>query len=254
MKHLRKITLLLAVIALLFNVSCSKDDDETTVDLSAVQFAFDQSNPPIDQTVINNLAMTDDTNAALISSYLSTANLMTIWLTYFNQPSTAVQADSPIGTCGGNSATYTWTSSAGGETFAIAYQICETDEDYIFQIFWSVNGGDFEQIIYAEESKGELRDGFMQLFASDPTSDIGNTAVIEYSWKENTDGSLDYTVSIDGQGVAMQIKVNPDNSGTIEYRLDGELFYEATWNSSGTSGTYTFYSDGQATDSGSWPS
>ena len=55
MKHLKKITLLLAIFGLLFSISCGSDDDGATVDLSEVEFAFDASNPPIDQTLITNL-------------------------------------------------------------------------------------------------------------------------------------------------------------------------------------------------------
>ncbi|WP_436515917.1 hypothetical protein [Ekhidna sp. To15] len=252
MKHLKKITLVVAIAALLFSVSCSKDDDGT-IDLAAVEFAFDQSNPPIEQAVINNLVNSDDENAALTGTYLSTANLMTIWLSYFNQPSNAIQADSPIGgICGDNSVTYTWTSTAGTESFTVAYQICETDEDYIFQVFWSVNGGDFQQIIYAEESKAELRNGYMQLFATNPNAEVGSTVVLEYAWVESADGSFDYTVSNDEQGFLMEISVEADNSGSLSYSFDGALYYTATWDATGNSGTYAYYSDGSVTESGTW--
>lgn len=252
MKHLKKITLILAIAALLFNVSCSKDDG-TTVDLSTVEFAFDQSNPPIEQSVINNLVSSEDQNAALTGTYLSTANLMTIWLSYFNQPSNAVQADSPIGgVCGDNSLTYTWTTTAGAESFTVAYQICETSEDYIFQVFWSINGGDFERIIYAEESKAELRNGYMQLFATNPNAEIGGAVVLEYAWEESPDGSFSYTVSNDEQGFLMEISVNADNSGSMSYSFDGALYFSATWDATGNSGTYAYYADGQVTESGSW--
>ncbi|MEP1033389.1 hypothetical protein [Ekhidna sp.] len=254
MNHLRRITLLLATFALLFSISCSKDDD-TSVDLASVQFAFDQSNPPIDQGVINNLVGSDDPNAALAGTYLSSANLMTIWLAYFNQPSNAVQTDAPIGgACGTNSVTYTWTTTAGSETFTVAYQICESSDKYIFQVFWSINGGDFDQIIYAEESKGELRSGFMQLFGTNPNAEIGSTVVLEYAWEESSDGSFDYTVSDDEQGFLIEISVNADNSGTLSYTIGGSLYYSATWDATGTSGTYAYYSNGEITESGSWPS
>ncbi len=253
MKHLKKTTLLLAAIALLFSISCSKDDDASP-DLSSVEFGFDQSNPPIEQTVINNMVMSDDPNALLTGTYLSTANLMTIWLTYFNQPTGATQVDLPLGSCGDNSVTYSWTSTAGTESFTVAYQICETSDKYIFRVFWSVNGSDFDQIIYAEESKSELRSGFMQLFATNPNAEIGGSVVLEYTWEENADGTFEFTVSDDEQGFLMEISVNADNSGTISYTLDGALFYRATWNSSGTSGTYEYYTDGQVSESGTWSS
>lgn len=253
MKHLKQITLALVLVALLFTTSCSKDD-ETTVDLAAVEFAFNQSNPPISSGVVNNMVSSDDPNAVLTGTYLSTANLMTIWLSYFEQPANAVQTDLPLGSCGDNSVTYSWSTTAGAEIFTVAYQICETSDKYIFRVFWSINNGDFEEIIYAEESKSELRSGFMQLFATNPNAEVGNSVVLEYTWEENADGSFDFTVSNDEQGFLMEIAVNADSSGTVSYTLGGELFYVGTWNATGTAGTYTYYSDGQVTDSGSWTS
>ena len=253
MKHLRKITLLTAVFVILLSTSCG-DDDGDTVDLSSVQFTFDQSNPPVDQAVINNMIMSTDQNAILTGTYLSTANLMTIWLTYFNQPEGSVLIESPVGTCGDNSVTYSWTTTAGLESFTVLYQLCETSEKYIFRVFWSVSGGDFEEVIYAEESKDPLRNGFMQLFATNPNAEIGTTVLLEYEWQENADGTFEYTVSNDEQGFLMEILVNADNSGSISYSLDGALTFTATWNATGTSGTYAYYSNGEVTDSGTWTS
>ncbi|WP_462250502.1 hypothetical protein [Ekhidna sp.] len=251
MKHLQKITLLTVLFAILFSTSCSKDDD-TSSDLSSVEFGFDQSTPPIDQSLINPMLNSTDQNAALIGSYLSTANLMTIWLSYFDQPAGAAAVDLPLGACGDNSVAYSWTTTAGTETFTVAYQICETSDRYIFRVFWSVNGSDFDQIIYAEESKGELKSGFMQLFATNPNAEAGSSVLLEYAWQENADGSFEYAVTNDEQSFSMDILVNADNSGTISYTLDGALFYRASWNATGTEGTYEYYSNGEVVESGSW--
>ncbi|MEO9869236.1 hypothetical protein [Ekhidna sp.] len=256
MKHLKKIVLLLAVVSLIFNVSCSKDDgDDVTTDLSELEFVFDQSNPPVDQTIISNLSSSGDANATQIASQLSIANLMTLYLGFFEETQGSIKTNTPIGTCGGDAVVYTYTASDGVESFTVAYQICETSDKYTFQVLTSQNGVDFNLLIYAEESKADLREGLMNIYAGDPTDvEAGSEIIIAYTWKENSDGSFDYTASNDDAGFLLSIKINADNSGTLSYRLDGVLFYEATWNSTGTAGTYTNYdSEGNEVASGNWP-
>lgn len=254
MKHPRKILLILSVVALLFSVSCGKDDG-ATVDLSNVEFAFDQSNPPIDQTIITNLTNSGDQNAAQIAAQLSVANLMTLFLGYFNETPGAVTTTTPVGTCGGDALVYTYSTTDGTDTFSITYQICDAGDKYTFQVFLSSNGSDFKLLVYAEESKSELREGFMNLYAIEPDeSEISNEVLIRYTWKENADGSLDYTASNDTQGFLITLKINADSSGTLSYVLDNIPYFDATWNATGTAGTYTYYdAQGNITSSGSWP-
>ena len=239
----------------MFIMSCGDDkDDEAGPDLSEVNFTFDASNPPIEQDVITNLQSSGDPNALQISGQLSIANLMTVWLGFFQEQPDAVQSTTPIGTCGGNALVYTYTVSDGIESFSVAYQICETTDKYIFQIFIAEGGADFSLFLYAEESKGDLREGLMRIYSPDPTETGASTEVFfEYTWQENADGSFVYTVSDTEDGFLMTIRVNADNSGELSYSLDGQLSYEATWNATGTAGTYTTYQNGVETDSGTWP-
>ncbi|MEO9484462.1 MAG: hypothetical protein ABJG47_13480 [Ekhidna sp.] len=254
MKHPRKIVLISSIIALLFSVSCGKDDGDT-IDLSNIEFAFSQSDPPIDQTIITNLANAQDPNASQIASQLSIANLMTAFLGYFQETPGAVQTTTPIGTCGGDAVVYTYTSTDGSDTYSIAYQICDSGDKYTFQVFVSVNGADFSLLVYAEETKTELKEGLMNIYAADPDEIAASTEVVlKYTWKENADGSLDYTASNDDQGFLISMKINADNSGTLSYTFDGLLSFEATWNATGTAGTFTNYdSQGNIVSSGSWP-
>lgn len=255
MYHLRKITLLIAVCSLLFITSCGKDDGDVTVDLTEVDFGFDVSNPPIDQTIISNLSGSSDPNAAQIGGQLTVANLMTVWLSFFNQPDGAQQTNVPIGTCGGDALVYTYTVSSGSESFSIAYQICDADDKYIFQIFFSQNDDPFELFLYAEESKSDLRQGFMELYTTSLGGEVsGSEVVLKYTWNENSDGSFDFVVT-DAEGdYKLTINVNADNSGSLAIEEGGVIYYEATWNADGTAGTYTYYdSEGNETESGNWP-
>ncbi|MEQ9466402.1 MAG: hypothetical protein RLN88_03270 [Ekhidna sp.] len=254
MNHLKKITLLITVFSLFFIVSCGSDD-EASVDLSEVEFAFDASNPPIDQTVINNLNNSGDPNALQISSNLTSANAMTTWISLFNQTSGAEESNVPIGTCGGNAVVYTYSYGSGDQSFTVAYQICEESNKYIFQIFFSQNGSTPALFIYAEQSK-TANEGFMEIYGSAiGVSEVETVPVITYTWEENTDGSFLFTVSDSDGGFMISIVVNDDNSGELSYTIDGNLYYEATWNADGTAGTYAYYDDeGNETESGNWPS
>jgi len=255
MKHLKKFSLLLLGFGLLFSISCSDDDEDSTVDLADVEFAFDASNPPIDQEVINALSSSTDPNALQISSNLTAANAMTAWLSLFQQPSGAQSSNVPIGTCGGDAIVYTYTGDTGSESFTVAYQICETSSAYIFQIFLSDGSSAPQEFIYAQQSKSGF-EGYMEVYgAAIGISDISTDVVIRYDWMENSDGSFTYTVSDTNIGFLISIDINSDNSGEVEYVIDGDLYYEATWNASGTAGTYTYYNtDGSVLDSGNWPS
>ena len=255
MKHLKKITLLLAIFGLLFSISCGSDDDGATVDLSEVEFAFDASNPPIDQTLITNLSSSGDQNGAQIGGYLNQANFMTAYISLFQNPSGAETSNVPIGTCGGNALVYTYSYSGDGESFTVAYQICETSDSYIFQVFFSENDSTPQQFIYAEQSKSE-NSGYMELYGSNiGASEVENVPVIRYTWEENADGSFNFVVSDSDGGFVIDINVNADNSGELSYTFDGSLKYEATWNAAGSAGTYTYYNtDGSVSSSGAWPS
>ncbi len=256
MKTIQKLTFALIIFSLIFSISCSKDDDAGTINLTDVEFTFNATNPPIDQTLINNLIASTDANATLIGSQLSVANLMTVWLSLFDHPTGAVQSNVAIGTCGGNALVYTYTLSQEGETISIAYQICESADKYSFQIFFSQNGSAFELFLYAEESKSELKKGYMELYATDLTDDNPTSeALLKYSWTENTDGSFDFIVADTEGDFKLTIELNADSSGTLSIEESGSLYYEATWNNDGTAGTYAYYdSEGNETDAGNWPS
>lgn len=255
MKTIQKLTLALIIFSLIFSISCSKDDD-TTIDLTDVEFSFDINNPPIDPTLINNLLASTDANASLIGSQLSIANLMSVWFYLFDQPAGAVQSNVPIGTCGGNALVYTYNLSEENETASIAFQLCETDSKYTFQAFFSENGSAFELFMYAEESKLELKQGYMEVYTSGlGESSISSTVVLKYTWNENADGSFDFVVADSEGDFKLTIGLNADSSGTLEIEESGSPYYEATWNADGTAGTYAYYDgEGNITDSGNWPS
>lgn len=245
----------LICISILAFLSCSDDEESKSSNLEEVEFAFDQTNPPIDQELINNLSTSSDFNAVQITTQLALANAMSVWLSFFETPTGAVSSNEVIGSCGGNALVYTYSYNTGTEQLVAAYQICETDSKYIFQVFWSIDGGNFQEILYAEESKGDLREGLMRVFAADPTGQsVATSALLIYTWQENADGVFTYGVSNDEGDFVLNIVINADDSGSLEVQNEGFRFYEATWNAAGSSGTYKNYdSSGNLLEEGNWP-
>ncbi len=256
---------ILYAICLCFLFACGGDDDDddnddsTGSDLADAEFTFGQTDQAIDQTVIDNITSTanttSDPNALQIAAQLNVANAMSVWLGFFSVSPDADEVAEISGGCSGNnSLTYSWTTESSGVTTTVAYQICETSEKYIYEVFWSIDGGDFQKIISAEQYKGDLQKGRMEIFAVDLSgSAVGSTAAVFYVWEESSDGTFNFNVNSELLEFVLDIIVNSDNSGSMVWQIDGELFYEATWNETGTSGTFTSYLDGEVFEEGNWP-
>ena len=256
MKFLPKIVSFLSLISLILVMSCGSDDGEGNdlESLENVEFTFDLDNLPLDEDLIDNMFSSSDPNALQIAAQLSTANALSSYLSFFAQAENIEpNSTSPIGTCGGNALVYTFSSSADGQSLTVSYQICETQDKYIFQMFFSMNGSELMPFIYAEESKSDLRKGLMNVFELDPDRS-NDDPLFTYTWEENTDGSFEYLArGLGTDGFLTTVNINADNSGSMTYEFDGMLRYEATWNTAGTAGTYTVYSNGVEVESGVWP-
>ncbi|WP_420577926.1 hypothetical protein [Ekhidna sp.] len=247
MKHLRKITLLLAVFALLFSISCG--DDDAGPDLSEVEIAFDSSNPPVSPSIITTMTSSSDPNAQEVGSNLATINAFTGWSAFFQQQQGATKTSTPIGTCGGDAVVYTYSTDSGNGTYTISYQICDEGDVYSFQMFYSENGSTPQLFIYAEQSKSGDQ-GYMNVYGSG-LGFAETQPVIIYAWEKNADNSFTFTITDSEESYLYTINVNEDNSGDLSYVIDGTLYYEATWNATGTAGTYTNHNSGE---SGTWTS
>ncbi len=258
MKNLVKFFSLVFFLA--FAVSCGDDDsDSPSTNLENAEFEFSMAEPPI--TVPTALTQSNDQNALQINTWLGTANAMTGYLSNFQTPAGAAKSNTPVGKKGAvNGRTkedvvvYTYTSDDGmGNTISVAYQLSEDADDYIFEIFWQYNDSEFQRLIYAEESKDPLRNGFMEVYFIDPTSSGSSSEfILRYEWEETAAG-FTFRVFDSGDAFELMIVVLPDNSGSLTLSYSGVRSYEATWNADGTSGTFsTFDSEGNEESSGTW--
>ncbi len=250
-----------------FLASCNDDDDDpqATTNLENAEIGFDASQPPI--TIPSGLASSSDPQAAAINGYLQSVNSLSTWLSVFEAPAGATKSTTPIGRKSGRNGrveddvvVYTWSGNDGvGNTYTYAYQVTDGGSKYIFEIFLGFNEGPLNKIIYAEESKDDLRNGFMEIFTANLLSeDISDdTYLFKFEWSEDALGAFEfkYILAVDSFSIVTEVLVSPDGSGALTYFIDGDKTYEATWNAAGTSGTYVLYdSDGNILDSGIWPS
>ncbi|MCG8385327.1 MAG: hypothetical protein MJA30_07290 [Cytophagales bacterium] len=258
MKNLVKFFSLVFFLA--FAVSCGDDDsDSPSTNLENAEFEFNMAEPPI--TVPSALAQSTDANAQQINTWLATANEMTNLLSNFEIQPGATKSNTPVGKQGAvNGRTkedvvvYTYTQSDDqGNSISVAYQISEEENNYIFEVFWQYNEGGFQRLIYAEESKDPLRNGFMEVYLTDPTSPVSSSEfILRYEWEETAAG-FTFRVFDSGDAFELMIVVLPDNSGSLTLSYSGVRSYEATWNADGTSGTFsTFDSEGNEESSGTW--
>ncbi len=257
MKNLAKFFSLLFFLA--FAVSCGDDDSESpATDLENAELAFEVGESPI--TVPNTLAQSSDQNAQQVYSWLTAANGMSSWLSYFTIPPDAQKSNESIGRKNRingrikeNVLVYTWTFEEGENSISVAYEISENGDNYVFEIFWKYNEGDYQKFIHAEESKDPLRNGFMEIFFTDPISGgSSDEYFFRFEWQETSE-QFTFRMFDSAEGFELTIIVNEDNSGSIDLRFDGVKSYEATWNADGTSGTYATYNfSGELISSGNW--
>ena len=265
MKLLARIFSLL-LIASLF-VACGDDDDnevapEPTFEDASLEFSA--QNPPVE--IPSGLQQADDPNAAAISGQLQLVNsLSTGFASFFEVPEGATRSTTPINTSGRVDATqnnvvvYTYTSTfqdpETGETstYTVAYQITDLGTDFFLELFFQFDGGEYFKFLEGQESKGQLRNGYLEIYYTAFDGQQSDTPAITFDWNESSNGLFEFSYFTEGSSV--EIVVNPDNSGSLEAFEGGSLYFSATWNAEGTAGTYAYYDgSGNATDSGNWPS
>lgn len=241
-------------LALTISFTGCKDDDSTpTQSLENAELSFSASDTPIElpQAMLNST----DPVAQQAVQYVESINAFTDQLALFDQiPDGATKSTTPIGrknNSGGRSEdgylVYTWSD---GQT-TVAYQISETTTTYIWEFFYQFSPEDeFVKVLKAEESK-LIRNGYLEyynFFSQTTTEEF----IFRYQWHEDPDGTLYFDVITPDNSFTINAIISPDNSGSIKYYIDSNLYYDITWDAAGT-GSWTLYnSDGSTSDSGTW--
>ncbi|MEQ8928010.1 MAG: hypothetical protein RLO81_19490 [Fulvivirga sp.] len=240
---------LLFVIAL---TSCKDDEDSTPAQsLENAELSFSASETPIELPAA--MLSSDDPVAQQAVGYVQQINSMTNQLSLFDVPAGATKSTTPIGKKSSDNGrteedylVYTYTDG----DYSVAYQISETTTHYVFELFWKLSPeSDYIKIVGAQESK-LIREGFLEYF--DFSGQNQNEFVFRYEWSEDPNGVLYFDLLTANDAFRINAIINPNNSGSINYYADGDLFYTINWNADGSGSWIQFDSEGNSVNSGEW--
>jgi hypothetical protein len=255
MKHTIKITTLLLLV-LAFVVSCSKDD---STDSGGQYEAFAFQADEVINKVPQGLKNSDNPYAEDCYEAIEQAVDMSSFVALMEPPANAqvVNTKSTEG-----SVTYTWTETYDGQTYTYIwiYSDDATKNYYTMQI--QINGGPIYNFVDAWEfkdgNKGQVKFNFNYIYCSYYTDyefeceDLYWT----YTWEITASGRYNFSYYIDSgiddysYSLRIDIVLEADGSGSIDYYSADELFWHMEWDSIGN-GSYTYYYGGYE-ESGSW--
>lgn len=233
----RYFLLLLALGFVTGMASCKKDDDDGN------------NNTETDEPFVTSASTFSDPNALPIATELQTTN--TEAYGYALTPKTQLQAFSSFmlvpataqySTPKTGPGTYTWNYQG----YQGVYTITDGGSQWDFSYVWTIQGSTYLDINGWEKKDGSA--GFLQW-------EFDATERYTIDWSATSQGGYSIDTKFISGGVVDSRYVgvyNSDGSGSIDYFSEGDLYYTASWNASG-SGTYTSYnSDGSVADSGSF--
>ncbi len=240
--------LLLVIIGFLlvvFTLGCSDDDDKVTgsngddTTVPSVPTAVAELNVPIESM------RSSGNDYVIYASYL--IEIAKGYSALFTPPASAEKSVYP-GLAAADSVVYTWTS--GDMTLTMIFK--ETATHYYWAtIFDGTDGGiTYDNFTFIEAQEAiDGTSGWLKVY--DPT----DRHDFEWQWIIDAAGkfTMVLTGSDDSTTFQVEIVVNADGSGYVEYTEDGPNTWIVTWNAAGTGGTYAYYDNG-TTISGTWTS
>lgn len=249
-----KITLFSAL--LFFAASCKKDEVKpttTSLDNATLSLASESQivTPP------TGLANSKDQYAMQAASYINSINGMTSYLSYMKAPSNAVKSNTQIVAkngrvaTAGDSETWTWSDSQGN---SVGYQISETTDSYVFDIFLKSSGtADWLKYFHAEEKK-DKSSGLMYILDIFGIEGSNTSAkLFDYTWSLSGT-SFKFKMTSDFEDFEIDLTYDTKTkAGEVVYYIDSEKWYDMKWDTNGN-GSWTVYdtSDGTVEDSGTW--
>lgn len=255
-----KITRFLLLSAVLFFAFSCSDDDEPTksqedqekeLEETSLSLAGSANVVSVPSAMLNS----DDTYAQMAAAWVQQANAMSTYLNYTQIPQGATKTSKITASNGRSNAndavlTYTWTDGQGG---SIAYQISNTADKNVFELFLKSSGSTgWLKYFHAEEMKDKSK-GYMKVYDIFGFTENPGNALLQYSWVRKGD---DFNLIIDDYSGEFVIEMNVNlktKAGDVLYIIEGNKRYEITWDAKGN-GTWTWYDeDGSVVlDSDSW--
>jgi hypothetical protein len=245
-----RILSLIAVMAVAF--SCSKDDDAKPSLEEAAKSASQQNLIQVPTAMQNS----QDPNAIEVASYVSMANLNFALL---QVPAGATKSSTKITAANGRTRSsqetylvYTWTDAQQG--ISVAYQVSESSDSYIFELFYkdSSRSDEWYRYLYGEQKKDRSA-GFFNLIDIYGLLGDDQTAVfLKYQWTRSGD-NFEFTFSDFSDSMKFTGTINTKTkAGELKLYEDTVVTYEASWTAQGTGSWKSYDSQGVLEDSGTW--
>jgi hypothetical protein len=242
--------LLLVVAALAF--ACSKDDETPALEKQTLSIAGSAEVITAPTAMQTN----DNAQAQEALAVISSVNEMSQYLSMLQAPAGAAKSSDRITPSNGRvNATgdvvvYIWSDEQYGK---IGYQISETSDSYVFEIFLMANGEtEWLRYFHAEEKKDRSA-GFLKVydiygFFGEDLSGV----LVSYEWNRSGD-IFTFTMDANFMGYSAKLIINEKTkAGSIVYTIDGLKQYEMSWDAAGN-GTWAYYDEeGTVTDQGTW--
>jgi len=247
-----KISLFLAVV--FFAASCKKDEVKPTSSLDNTSLSLASQSEIV--TAPTGLENSSDEKAQLAASWIGSINEMTNYLSYMKPPAGATKSTTKIVAknarvaTAGDYETWTWTDSQGN---SVAYQISETTDSYVFDLFLKLSGqADWLKYFHAEEKK-DKSSGTMYILDVYGSNDA-SVKILQYDWTlSGTLFTFKMTSELDN-GFVINLTYHTDTkAGEVVYIIGGKKWYDILWDTHGN-GQWTLYQeDGvMIQDSGTW--
>lgn len=253
---MRALIIYLLFLTTFFSVSCSKKDDAkpSSPSLDKVSLSLTSNSQVVEAPA--GMKTSTDTQAKMASSWIGSVNEISNFFKYMKAPSSATKSSTRIVASNarvntaGDVVVYTWSD---GSKNNIAYQISETSDSYVFEIFLMTSGQTTWLKYFQAEEKKDQSSGSMTIydifFGTDPTVKLS-----EYTWS-HSNGRLLFSMNDYLIGFSINLEINEKTkAGNVVYYIDGVKEYEMTWDATG-SGTWTYYYDDNGTtlsETGIW--
>jgi hypothetical protein len=247
-----KITKLLLIVVAALAFACSKDDETPALEKQTLSLAGNA------EVIAAPAAMqsSDDPNAQAAAQTIAEIGNMSEYLSLLKPPAGAAKSSDRITPANGRvNATgdvvvYIWEDEQFGK---IGYQISETSDSYVFEVFMMYTGQtQWLRYFHAEEKKDKSQ-GFLKVYDIwGFTSEDPSTLLLSYNWSLSGD-TLTFTMTdhIDNS-TAKVIFNQKTKAGSIVITVQGVKDYEMFWDAAGNGSWVDYDEEGNAIDEGSW--
>jgi len=245
-----KITKALLLLAVVVASACSDDDDDKKSSLESAKFSLASKGTVV--TAPAALKESEDPYASMANGWIEMANGMTQFFGYFEFPEGAAKSSTRITASNarvkdtGDVLVYTWEDEQTGTS--IAYQVSEESDRYVWEIFTKSTGANWLKVLHAEEKKDKSA-GLVKVYNVE--GDNPSAVIFAYEWTVDGDiFTLKFSDGTDENVFLITVNVKTGAGGVVATE-NGVKTYEMTWDAQGN-GSWTFYEDGEVSDSGTW--